>query len=141
MDRKRVFLRKLILTLLIVLCLGWYLILPAKGENLGQMVESFGDSIGQGLDNLGQQLNRANDSFLNNFDGQKGQSYEAQMRQYRRLEEARVSELADVTGVSSDTIRQMRSEGMTWEQIADKYGINLDTLPPPRINSGPSQLP
>ena len=139
--RSKVFLQKSIFTLLFGLWLGTFLVLPARGENLGQMVESFGDSIGQGLENLGQQLNRANDSFLNSLDGQKGPSYEEQMRQYRRLEEARVNELADVTGLSSDTIRQMRSEGMTWEQIADKYGINLDSLPAPQINSGPNQLP
>lgn len=112
--------------------------LAPRAESLGNMVESFGDSIGQGLDNLGQQLNRANSSFLNAIDGQNNNgNYEAQMRQYRRMEAARVNELAEATGVSPDVIRKLRADGMTWEEIANRYGINLDSLPPPDPNAAP----
>lgn len=104
-----------------------------QAENLAGMVESFGESIGQGLENLGQTLNRANDSFLGNGNDN---SYEAQMRQYRQLEAAKAQEMSEVTGVSQDEIRKLRSEGMTWEQIANKYGVDLDNLPAPQLNQG-----
>lgn len=108
---------------------------PPRAETLGEAVESFGDSIGQGLENLGEQLNRANSSFLNSVDGNnaKPQGYEAQMRAYRQLENARVKEMATVTGVSQDYIRQLREDGATWEQIANQYGVNLDSLPAPQV--------
>lgn len=110
--------------------------LSPRAETLGGAVESFGDSIGQGLENLGQQLNRANSSFLNSVDGNNAnpQGYEAQMRAYRQLEAARVKEMSAVTGVSQDYIRQLREDGATWEQIASQYGVNLDSLPAPQVN-------
>lgn len=111
--------------------------LSTYAETLGEAVESFGDSIGQGLENLGQQLNQANRSFLNSVDGNNAnpQGYEAQMRAYRQMEAARVKEMATVTGVSQDYIRQLREDGATWEQIASQYGVNLDSLPAPQINT------
>lgn len=123
--------RSLYIVILALLLSGLPGILRAEG--IGGMVESFGESIGQGLENLGQQLNRANDAFLGNGNNN---SYEAQMRQYRQLEAAKVREMAEVTGVSQDEIRKLRSEGMTWEQIANKYGVNLDNLPAPQLNQG-----
>lgn len=128
----------LIISLLLALCAGTFSVTAPGAESLDNMVESFGDSIGQGLKNLGQQLNRANESFLNEVGGQNNNgSYESQMRLYRQMEAARVNELAEATGVSPDYIRQLRADGMTWEQIADKYGVNMDSLPAPQPNSLP----
>lgn len=138
MEKKCLITKAAFISLVIALCAWPFSVHTSKAENLGNMVESFGDSIGKGLENLGQQLNRANDSFLNAVDGQKNNgSYESQMRQYRQMEAARVNEMADVTGVSPDYIRQLRSDGMTWEQIANKYRVNLDSLPAPQTNVNP----
>lgn len=120
-------------TLIILSFLATVMAHPLKAESLGGMVESFGNSIGQGLENLGQQLNRANDAFLGNGNNN---SYEAQMRQYRQLEAAKVREMSEATGVSQDYIRKLRSDGMTWEEIANQYGVNLDNLPAPQLNQG-----
>lgn len=138
--KKTVFIaRAFLFSLLMALNFLPYQIHESKAEGLGNALESFGSSIGEGLENLGQQLNRANNSFLNAIDGRNNaNSYEAQMRQYRQMETARINELAQVTGVSPDHIQELRSNGMTWEQIADKYGVNLDSLPSPQMNGNTS---
>lgn len=112
-----------------------------RAESVGEMVESFGESIGQGLENLGEQLNRANESFFNSAGRPDASGYEAQMRQYRQLEAARVNGLAEMTGVSPDVIRKLRSDGLTWQQIADKYGVSLESLPPPQPDANPVYEP
>lgn len=101
----------------------------ARAESVGGMLESFGDSIGQGLDNLGQELNNVNSAITGN---PAPQSYEAQIRQWRQLEAAKVKEFSEVTGVGQEHLRELRAEGMTWEQIAQKYNVNLNELPAPQ---------
>lgn len=113
---------------LILLCLLWTPQLAAAA-GIGNAIEQFGDSVLGGLENLGQTLNEANSSLLG--DQPNPPSFEAQMRAYRQQEEAKVQEMATVTGVKPEVIRDMRASGMTWEQIASKYGVNLNTLPLP----------
>lgn len=111
--------------------LAWLCCLPhtAIAADIGNAIEQFGDSVLGGLENLGQTLNRANDSLLG--EQPNAPAFEAQMRAYRQAEEAKVQELATVTGVKPEVIRELRANGMTWEQIAEKYGVNLNTLPLP----------
>lgn len=114
-----------------LLLLAW-LCFPAQfaiAGNVGNAIEQFGDSVLGGLENLGQTLNQANDNLLGRQPNT--QSFEDQMRAYRQAEEAKVQELSTVTGVKPEVIREMRANGMTWEEIAAKYGVNLNELPVP----------
>lgn len=88
------------------------------------------ESILGGLENINEGLNNLNTSILDSLDGNNAQ---AQIARYRKLEAARVHEMAEVTGVDPDVIRKMRQEGATWEQIAAHYNINLENLPAPQI--------
>lgn len=111
----------------------WLAALPiaAYAADLGTDIEQFGDSVLNGLDNLSDTLNQANSSLFGANPANNPQSYEEQMRAYRQTEAARVREMATVTGVNPDVIQEMRWNGMTWEQIADKYNVNLQDLPVP----------
>ena len=103
-------------------------------EGVGGAIEQFGDSVLGGLENLGDTLNEANSSLLG--ENPNPPSYEAQMRAYRRAEAARVQEISAVSGVAPEVIREMRANGMTWQQIADKYNIDLQSLPlPPAVQN------
>ena len=103
--------------------------LASHAEGVGEAVEQFGDSVLGGMENLGNTLNEANSAILG--ENPEPPSYEAQMRAYRHAEAARVQEIATVSGVEPQVIREMRASGMTWEQIAAKYNIDLQTLPLP----------
>ncbi len=56
-------------------------------------------------------------------------NYEGQMAAYRRAEARRIQEISEASGVEPGIIRKDREEGATWEQIAQKYGVNLANLP------------
>lgn len=87
------------------------------------------ESILGALDAIGEEANRLNDSFLDSLSGKGG--FEEQMASYRRREANRVREFAQASGVSPDVIRNMRLEGATWERIAAKYNVDLNSLPNP----------
>lgn len=84
------------------------------------------ESILGGLEEFSATLNQLNDDVL-----RRHLSFENQMRLYRREEAAKVREFSVVSGVSESVIRKMRRDGATWNQIAAKYGVNLDSLPLP----------
>lgn len=92
------------------------------------------ESILGGLEELGEGLNEANSYILNGFHSPS--TFAEQMRRYRQLEYERTLELSAVSGVSPEVIRQMRRNGATWSQIAEKYDINLATLPSPVLPRG-----
>lgn len=92
------------------------------------------ESILGALENIGDAANQANEAFLNSLNGSDKESYEQQMAIYRRNENARIDELSAATGVSPDELQSMRAAGATWEEIASKYGINLNALPPPPVS-------
>lgn len=81
------------------------------------------------LEGIGSAANAINREIL----GEPEESYASQIQALRQLEAARVREMAAVTGVNPDILRQMRANGDTWQQIADKYNVNLSSLPAPQI--------
>lgn len=120
---------RLFFTILLFFCLCFNI----QAGEIGNAIEQFGESIEGGLDNLGQTLNNANNAILGRPQPDSF-SYEQQMRAYREAENARVNEIATVSGVDPNVIRQLRGDGMTWEQIAEKYNVNLSSLPlPPNV--------
>lgn len=91
------------------------------------------ESISQILEGIGQTANSLNSEFLDRIGGgQANEGYQADIARYKRLEAARVREMAAVTGVDPQVIRELRQQGMTWEQIASRYNVNLDSLPAPQ---------
>lgn len=94
------------------------------------------ESISQILEGIGQTANSLNSDILDRIGGaQPAQGYQAEIARYKRLEAARVREMSAVTGVSPQVIRELRQQGQTWEQIAGKYGVNLDNLPSPEAGA------
>ncbi len=87
---------------------------------------SHGESIMGALDEIGNAANEANSAILNSL-GKN--NYEGQMAAYRRAEARRIQEISEASGVEPGIIRKDREEGATWEQIAQKYGVNLANLP------------
>lgn len=108
----------------ILCCLFCLLALPA--------LPCRGESILGGLENFGESLNRWNEDILDRLNGvSRREAYDERMDYYRRLETARVDEMSEATGVDPYEIRRLRSEGATWGQIADLYGVDLNELPDP----------
>lgn len=91
-----------------------------------------GESILGGMEELGHALNEANAYILHKIDPP---TYAEMMRRYRQLEYERVLEFSAVSGVAPEVIRQMRKNGDTWQEIGDRYDINVNTLPQPVLPS------
>lgn len=105
-----------------------HFILPAMLGMAIYTLPASAESLLGGLEEFGHELNEANSYILNKIDPP---TYAQMMRHYRQLEYERVLEFSAVSGVSPEVIRQLRAHGYTWNQIGDKYDINVNTLPEP----------